>query len=304
MTTAVEEPEQATSVGLKSPTTLTVVVPAFNEERGIAATVRELLETLQPLEYEFEIIVVDDGSSDRTAVEAEECGVRVIRHAENCGYGASLKSGILASRSDYILITDADGTYPCEAIPELLRSAPHADMVVGARSLNSAGVALARRPAKWILNQLAQYLAGKRILDLNSGLRVFRRSMLLSFLPMLPNGFSFTTTITLGMLCNGHKVVYVPIDYRKRLGTSKLKPVNFLTFIVLVLRTIVLFNPLKVFLPVGGLLFAAGLVKLVYDLFLQDLSESAVMAFLAAMIVWSLGLLADMIGRLHLRPPA
>jgi hypothetical protein len=132
---------------------------------------------------------------------------------------------------------------------------------------------------------------------------VFRRSVLLGFLPLLPDGFSFTTTITLGMLCTHRRVVYVPIDYRKRVGKSKLRPVNFLTFIILVLRTIVLFNPLKVFLPLGGLLFAAGTVKFAYDLFLEDLSESAVMAFLAAMIVWSLGLLADMIGRLHLRPP-
>jgi glycosyltransferase involved in cell wall biosynthesis len=278
------------------------VIPAYNEEQGVAATIEELRQVFETLESRFEIIVVDDGSTDRTAHRAEACGVRVIRHASNLGYGASLKSGIQASESEFVLITDADGTYPAEAIPELLRQTVDADMVVGARTLMSSGVSWSRKPAKWILNRLAQYLAGQKIPDLNSGLRVFRREVLTEFLPILPQGFSFTTTVTLGMLCTNRRVKYVPIEYRKRVGSSKIRPFHFLNFLVLVLRTIVLFNPLKVFLPLGAMLLAFGVLKSVYDVFLWNLSESAVMAILAAVIVWCVGLLADMIGRLHLRP--
>ena len=279
-----------------------MVIPAFNEEQAVVSTIVELQTVLNESDCRAEIVVVDDGSTDTTAAKAESCGVRVIRHTINSGYGASLKSGIRASTSDYVLITDADGTYPAESISELLKLADDADMVVGARSLTSAGVSWTRRPAKWILNTLAQYLAGRKIPDLNSGLRLFRRSALNEFLPILPSGFSFTTTVTLGMLCANRRVKYVPIDYRKRVGTSKIRPIDFVSFLVLVLRTIVLFNPLKVFLPLGAVLFAFGLAKTIYDVFLWNLSESAVMAILAAVNVWSVGLLADMIGRLHLRP--
>ncbi len=284
-------------------TTIAVVIPAFNEQEGVAATINEIRKVLEDTSYAVEIIVVDDGSTDETANEAESCGARVISHSHNRGYGASLKSGILASDSDFVLITDADGTYPAQAVLRLIEQAQDTDMVVGARSLNSAGIPTFRRPAKWFLTRLAEYLAGRRIPDLNSGLRVFRRSELIGFLPILPEGFSFTTTITLGMLCNNRRVTYVPIEYRKRLGVSKIQPYDFVSFIVLVLRTIVLFNPMKVFLPLGATLFALGMAKFVYDLFLMNLSESAVMALLAAINIWSLGLLADMIGRIHLRPP-
>ncbi|MEO2048067.1 MAG: glycosyltransferase family 2 protein [Pirellulales bacterium] len=286
-----------------TPNILTVVIPAYNEQAGVVATINEICEVLGNASIAAEIIVVDDGSTDQTATEAESCGVRVIRHSRNQGYGASLKNGILASTSEFVMITDADGTYPAQVIPQLMEQSHKMDMVVGARSLNSAGIPMVRRPAKWLLTRLAEYLAGRKIPDLNSGMRIFRRSELLGFLSILPAGFSFTTTITLGMLCNNRRVTYVPIEYRKRLGVSKIKPSDFLSFIILVLRTIVLFNPLKVFLPLGATLFVMGMAKFVYDLFLWDLSESAIMALLAAINIWSLGLLADMIGRIHLRPP-
>jgi hypothetical protein len=127
-----------------------------------------------------------------------------------------------------------------------------------------------------------------------------RRSALMQFIPLLPSGFSFTTTITLAMLCTHHRVRYVPVACSPRVGSSKVRPGEFIDFLVLVLRTVVLFNPLKVFLPLGTLLFLVGLVKLAYDVILWNLSETAVMAFLAAVIVWSVGLLADMIARLQL----
>jgi glycosyltransferase involved in cell wall biosynthesis len=227
----------------------------------------------------------------------------VIQLTENGGYGAALKAGIEATRSDYVVITDADGTYPPEDIPGLVERMERVDMVVGSRTMSDVSIARIRRPAKMVLNGLASYLSGRHIPDLNSGLRVMRRSTLMKFIHLLPSGFSFTSTITLAMLCTNHKVTYVPVECAPRVGSSKIRPSDFTAFLMLVLRTVVLFNPLKVFLPLGGLLFLAGVIKLVYDIFLWNLSESAVMALLAAVIVWSVGLLADMIARLQLMTP-
>jgi glycosyltransferase involved in cell wall biosynthesis len=277
-----------------------VVIPAFNEHNGVGPTVDRVRAALAGTPLSFEIVVIDDGSTDATAEQAERHGGRVIRLPENRGYGAALKTGILQSRSEYVLIIDADGTYPPEAIPALLARMKDADMAVGARAANDTSIARARRPAKRVLSLLASYLAGRRIPDLNSGLRVMRRSVLMEFLHILPSGFSFTTTITLALLCNNYLVTYLPIACAPRVGSSKLRAKEFTAFIMLVLRTVVLFNPLKVFLPLGAALFLIGAAKFTYDLFLWNLSETAVMAFLAAIVVWSVGLLADMIARVQL----
>jgi glycosyltransferase involved in cell wall biosynthesis len=277
-----------------------VLIPAFNEHQGVGPTVNRVYTAVSTTPCSFEIVVVDDGSTDGTAAEAETHGARVIRLPENRGYGAALKAGILESESEYVMITDADGTYPPEAMPMLLELIRDQDMVVGARALHDTSIARIRRPAKWFLGKLASYLTGRRIPDLNSGLRIMRRSAVMQFLHILPSGFSFTTTITLALLCSYQRVAYVPIVCAPRVGSSKLRPREFTAFIMLVLRTVVLFNPLRVFLPLGGVLFLLGAAKFVYDLFLWNLSESAVMALLAAIIIWSVGLLADMIARLQL----
>jgi hypothetical protein len=200
------------------------------------------------------------------------------------------------------VILDADGTYPPEVLPQLLDLARTADMAVGDRSQAMANVPWVRRPAKWILNKLANFLAQREIPDLNSGYRVFRRESLQRFIQLLPDGFSFTTTITLCMLCSYMQVVYLPIEYGKRVGHSKIRAVDFFNFVMLVLRIVMLFQPLRIFMPLGALLFVLGTVKAIYDVTLWNLSESAVFCMLAALIVWSLGLIADMIARLHLRP--
>jgi glycosyltransferase involved in cell wall biosynthesis len=279
-----------------------VVIPAFNEVEGVGPTVDRVRNALLMTPFTFEIIVVDDGSTDDTALRAEAHGARVMRLPANGGYGAALKAGIRNSRSEYVMITDADGTYPPEAMPALLSRADHADMVVGARSLTDSSIPQIRRPAKLFLAFLASYLAGQRIPDLNSGLRLIRRSVLSQFLHVLPSGFSFTTTITLSLLCTQHRVTYLPIVCGRRVGSSKLRAKEFTAFIMLVLRTVVLFNPLRVFLPLGAGLFLVGAAKFAYDVFLWNLSETAVMALLSAIIVWSVGLLADMIARIQLNP--
>ena len=282
---------------------LAVIVPAFNEIGGIAKTVTRIRGVLEALACTSEIIVVDDGSTDGTGQRAAESGVIVESHPLNRGYGAALKTGILKTSAPLILIMDADCTYPPEAIPTLYAKAKDADMVVGARSLASSGVAWIRKPAKWILNRFAGYLVGRHIPDLNSGQRIMRRATILRYMHLCPNGFSFTSTITLALMANGHSVVFEPIEYAKREGDSKIRASHFAAFILLVVRAMVLFNPLKVFLPLGALLFAIGVAKLIEDIYLWNLSETAVMAFLSAIVVWSVGLLADMIARLQLQPP-
>ncbi len=281
---------------------LSVVIPAYNEEMAIDQTVAQINAVLSGLLISYEVVVVDDGSTDRTAERAETTDARVIRCEENGGYGSALKHGIATGDSEFIAILDADGTYPASSLPGMLEAIDNADMVVGARGGNMANVPLIRRPAKFILNGLANYLVQKKIPDLNSGLRVFRRDALTRFIPLLPKGFSFTTTITLCMICSDLRVVYVPIEYGRRIGRSKIRFTDFFNFILLIFRAIMLFNPLRIFLPLGLALFLLGIAKLAYDIIIGNLSETAVLGLLAAIMIWSLGLIADMLARLHLRP--
>lgn len=194
-----------------------MVIPAFNEEDGIEESVGSVLRVMEDSGIDFELIVVDDGSSDRTGQRSEAAGARVLSLPENRGYGAALKAGIGRAKYEIIVITDADGTYPAESIPVLLHDLGEYDMVVGARVGESVAIPLIRRPAKWFLRRLAGYLAGRHIPDLNSGLRVIRKSLVKRFEHLLPSGFSFTTTLTLASLCSGSLVRYSPIDYHKRI---------------------------------------------------------------------------------------
>jgi glycosyltransferase involved in cell wall biosynthesis len=281
---------------------LSVVIPAYNEEGGIAATIDEVRKALAALDIPSEIIVVDDGSVDDTRGAAERAGARIEVNPQNMGYGAALKRGVRASSYDYVAILDADRTYPARYLGPMLALAKTYDMVVGDRGSAMNNVPLVRRPAKRILNLLASFLAKRKLNDINSGMRVFKRAELIPFLPLLPSGFSFTTTITLCMACSEKRLVYTPIEYRARVGRSKIRPVDFINFIILMLRVIMLFNPLRIFLPAGLIFFLVGMAKLAYDISQHNLSETAVFMFLASIMVWSLGLIADMISRLHLRP--
>jgi glycosyltransferase involved in cell wall biosynthesis len=285
---------------------VTLVVPAYNEEDGIEGVVRRLSSL--DLGVPLELLVVEDGSTDRTRerlaeLEAQVPCLRVLEHGYNRGYGAALKTGFQAAAHEVVVITDADGTYPEDRIGELLaRVDAGAEMAVGARVGANVHIPLVRRPAKWALRRLASYLAGVRIPDLNSGLRAFRRELVLKYLGILPDGFSFTTTITLASLTNGHRVEYVTIDYAPRSGRSKIKPIrDTLGFTALILRTVLYFNPLKVFFPVFGMLLVLLAGSLYYDIALTadgpNLSDKTVIVFLAAVQVLTLGLVADLIDK-------
>jgi len=300
--TQVAEPSLAprSAAGISTTAGVTVVVPAFNEEGAIGEQIEQLRAVMKTCGRPWELIVVDDGSTDATAAKAEEHGVRLIRQGRNRGYGAALKAGIHAAQHELIVITDADGTYPSDAIPAMLDRAGEADMVVGARIGAKVAIPLIRKPAKWVLGRLASYLAEQEIPDLNSGLRVMKKSLVEKFEHLLPSGFSFTTTITLALLCSDYSIYYHPIEYHKRVGSSKIRPRHAYQFLLLILRTIVYFNPLRIFLPLGAVFFAAGLAKFGYDITLRNLSESAVMGVLAGVIIWCVGLLADQISRMAL----
>jgi glycosyltransferase involved in cell wall biosynthesis len=284
--------------GAETARRLAVVMPAFNEEGHIVEQIQSVQEVLADTNWQFEIVVVDDGSTDETCERAKGTGVSVIKHRRNYGYGAALKHGIGKTSAPWILIIDADGTYPVEAIPELLGRADDNEMVVGARTGKTVEIPLVRRPAKWFLRVLASFLSGRKLPDINSGLRLMRRDLVERYQHLLPSGFSFTTTITLAAACNDHDLEYVEIDYLKRFGRSSIRAWHAYEFLLLTLRTIVFFNPLKVFMPLGGILALAGIVKFIYDISRNNLSESAVLAFLAALVIWVLGLLADQNARI------
>ena len=277
---------------------LTILVPAYNEERGIATVVAWIRQALEPSGLDYEVLVIDDGSADRTAEIAEGTGARVLRHGGNRGYGEALKSGIQHATHEWVAIIDADGSYPAEQIPELAGHLTRADMVVGARTRSGAAIPLIRRPAKMFLTWLASYLTGTHIPDLNSGLRIFRRRLALEFLHLLPSGFSFTTTITMCALNNGYLVEYVPIDYLKRTGSSKIRPLqDTLNFLLLILRITLLFNPLKIFLPLGGVFFLLALVTWGVGLAMFGRLFDNLILFQAELgtIAIMIGMLADLI---------
>ena len=209
---------------------VTVIVPCYNEEGIIADTMRQLSTVLESTNRPFEVIVVDDGSSDGSSRELEACGdvrgLRVLHNSTNRGYGFSLKRAVRDAKYEIIAITDADGTYPNARLSELIDLIEDADMVVGARIGLNVNTPWLRRPPKWVLRKLASYLSETNIPDLNSGLRVMKRSLVRKFIHLLPDGFSFTTTITLALLTHGYDVRYVPIDYFKRVGLSSIRPVR------------------------------------------------------------------------------
>ena len=282
---------------------ISIVIPAYNEEGGIVHSLKDVCEVMNSSTLTHEIIVVNDGSDDKTAeLAAKVKGVTVIDLPENRGYGAALKAGIRSAKYDVIVITDADGTYPADRIPDLVGDLGVYDMVVGARTGENVNIPNIRKPAKWVLRVVSAYLAGRPIPDLNSGLRVMKKDLVMRFEHILPAGFSFTTTITLASLCTQSLVKYVPIDYHARIGDSKIKATHAFDFLLLIIRTIVYFNPLKIFIPLGGAFFTLGIVKFSYDLTIGNFSETALLGFITAVLLWGVGLLSDQIAKIALRP--
>jgi glycosyltransferase involved in cell wall biosynthesis len=277
---------------------ISVLIPAYNEEGALAETVR-VIEGLRRQFADMEIVVINDGSSDKTSDIARTLPVTLIEHERNRGYGAALKSGLQQARHDYIVIADADGTYPLEDLPKLAADAPSHDMVVGARTGAIVHIPALRRPGKWMITRLAEYLSGQTIPDLNSGFRIFRKDVALQYLALYPDGFSFTTTITLALLTNFRRVKFVPINYHRRVGKSSIHPIrDFTNFTILIIRICAYFKPLNVFVPPALLLMLIGFLKGARDYIRED--QIGIFALLLALVGFQMlfiGLLADLIDR-------
>jgi glycosyltransferase involved in cell wall biosynthesis len=276
---------------------ISIVVPAFNEEEAIGAVVENLLRN-QP---GAEVLVVDDGSTDGTAEVARSGGATVIRHPYNKGYGAALKTGIERASGEFVVLVDADGQHDSADLELLVREAENHDMVVGARDLRTHSTFF-RRPGKALLGSVANYLAGTKIPDLNSGFRLVRRERVLEFFHILPNGFSFTTTLTLAFLTAAHNVKYVPVRTRSRQGGSS--SVGFFRdaakAFLLVIRTIVLFNPLKVFVPASLFLGLFGLAFTIFGIVAYGRApNTGILIILTGVIVFFFGILADQISAMR-----
>ncbi len=278
---------------------ISIIIPAYN----VQASIGVVLDGLREWRDRAEIIVVSDGSTDQTAVVAARAGVRVIRHRINKGYGAALKTGIRAAQGDVIVMMDADGEHSAAHIQSLLDALGDNDMVVGARGKGSHAP-LVRRPGKWVLSKVANYLAQTEIPDLNSGLRAFRKEVAQLFLHILPNGFSFTTTLTLALFKEGYNIAYVPITTTPRFGSrSTVNPIrDGLNTIMLIIRIIALFDPLRVFVPTSALLFGIGVVYWILDIVLRqrlNIPSGAIVVILASVIIFMFGILADQVSAIR-----
>ena len=277
---------------------LSIIVPVYNEEKAITSTVGRLKEAKKQIKQNSEIILVNDGSTDKTKnIISKIKGVKIISHPYNLGYGAAIKSGIKAAKGDWVLITDADATYPIEDIPRLVRYTNQYDMVVGARTGKRVYVPLLRRPAKRIITILANVLSRRRIPDINSGFRIFKKEIAERFFNLFPSGFSFTTTLTLASICNDYTVKYIPINYFKREGKSSIHPVrDFFGFITLIARIIMYFEPLKFFLFPGLLLIIISVVLGIVQYGRSGgIGEAPILFVLVGIVICFLGLIADLI---------
>lgn len=281
---------------------VTVIIPAYNEESAIGCTLEELWETVKS--HNWDIIVINDGSTDRTAeIVKAFTFVKLIEHPYNKGYGASLKTGIQNAETELVAFYDADGQHKPEDLQSMLNNMAQYDMLVGMRTKNSYS-AWTRRPGKWVLAKVANYLSGRKIPDLNSGLRIVKKELIENMLHLFPQGFSFSTTSTLAFFNMGYNVGYHPITARKRIGQSTVKQLKHGSeTLMLILRLIVLFNPLKVFLPVS---FALILLGLVYEVFWGiilieriKLIPGALLLFLSGLLIFFFGLLADQLSALR-----
>jgi len=274
---------------------ISVILPIFNEKDSIEETIKNIKNALKSTKKSFEIIAVDDGSTDGSDKILKNLKIKYIRHEQNKGYGAALKTGILAAKGKWIFIVDCDGTYPVEKITEFMKYTKKYDMIVGNRKKKN--ISLLRKPAKWFLNKLANYLCGTKIPDLNSGMRLFKKDIAMRFFSLFPDGFSFTTTITIACLTNGYSVHYIPIEYYKRRGKSSINPIkDFINFINLTIRMVLYFKPLNVFIPFSIVLFLIGFSKALRDFVIQNsFGSGSVMIMLTAVQIAVLGMIADLI---------
>ena len=282
---------------------VSVVLPIYNETGHAGDEIRRIRKALDESKYTYEIIVVDDGSSDGSSdAVAEFPEIQVIRFTQNRGSGFARRVGTKAARGRVVVWTDVDMTYPNEEIPNLVDDLAGHDQVVGARTSEAGTAKFFRVPAKWFIRKLASYLTGTKIPDLNSGLRAFRRDVGSQFLHMLPFGFSCVTTLTMAFLSNGYSVKYVPIEYHPRAGESKFHWwSDTRRYLLQVIRMVLMYDPLKAFMPIATLILTTGVIKLLFDVVGKDfrVATNTLLVFFAGFSVALVALLSDLMVRLN-----
>lgn len=278
---------------------VSIIIPAYQEGEAIGEVVSQLLRVVETLNCPHEVIVVDDGSTDNTGEAARKAGADVLVHPYNRGYGASLKTGIRHAKFRTVIFLDADGQHDPYDIPRLLADRQVFDMVVGARK-RSQGSPLWRKPGKLILGWLANSLAGQNIPDLNSGFRALDREMALRFLPIMPNGFSFSTTSTIAAFRCGYLVHYLPIQVAPRVGKSSVTVADGFKTIMLIVRIFTLFSPLRVFLPISVLTFLIGAIFVAQSYLLTGAgSLKGIVVILASLLFFLFGVLVDQVAAIR-----
>lgn len=280
---------------------LAILVPVFNERESLGRVLEGLLRVRG--ESPWDIIVVDDGSTDGSAEIAGGFAgrVRVLRHAVNRGYGAALKSGILATRAENVLLFDSDGQHDPEEIAAFVEALGRNEFVFGGRP-PGAGIPTIRKPGKWVLQKVCNFLAGQKIPDINCGFRAGRRRVFLRMLDLLPDGFSFSTTSLLYVLKSAFSYTFVPVRCHVRQGASSVRMLqDGMATLLLSLRLIMLFDPLKAFLPPSLFLVFIGVIYEIYILAATGLhvEGGSIISVLAGIILFHFGLLADQIASLR-----
>jgi len=275
---------------------ITVLLPAYNEERSIGKTIREIKE----LYSDFEILVVDDGSSDNTRQEAINAGANVMRHPHNIGNGAAIKTGLRYASGDWVVMMDADGQHKPADIAKLLEHKENYDMVVGARSKGSR-TSWHRDLANFIYNWLASYITKFKIEDLTSGFRLVKNERVAKYIYLLPNTFSYPSSITLAYLRSGLSIKYVPIQTLERQGKSKIKLFqDGIRFFLIITKIATLFSPFRIFLPVSFVFFIIGLGYYLFTYITQNRFTNMSMLLLSSsVIIFMMGLVSEQISQMR-----
>lgn len=282
---------------------ITILIPCYNEEDAVKQVIDAVDAAMKTTPYQYEILAVDDNSSDQTVAVIEKSmkensKIRLVKRKINGGSGASRKTGIFNALGDIVVMLDGDGTYDADDIPKMLEYFPEYDQVNGARTSEQGTYKFLRFSAKWIIRRLAVYLSGCKIPDLNTGLKAFKKDIMMKYLWVIPDGFSCVTTMTMAFLTNGHGVKYIPTEYFKRIGKSKFHPLkDTAKYLNTVLRMIIYFNPLKFFLPLGGFLMLAAAVWVGFTIYFVDfkIHASQIIMIILAIQIFVFGFLADLI---------
>jgi len=274
---------------------VSIVLPAFDEAESIGDVVDAALEVSAGRD-DWEVLVVDDGSSDGTGERAQRPGVRVIRHPHNKGNGAAVKTGLREAAGERVCLLDADGQHDPREIPRLVEKLEDYDMVIGTRA-GTAGGGFLRWIGNFFYNRLASYLTEQKIDDLTSGFRAVRRDKMLEFLPLFPNGFSYPVTSTMAFIKAGYDVGFVPVEVGKRVGRSKIRLVrDGVKFVLIALRIIMLSSPMRIFFPTSVLLFIGGSGYGIYTIATEmHVTNTTVLLCLSSVLIFLIGLVSEQI---------